>query len=53
MSLLRLYTGLPDHFFAIAGYGSFRPVTNNPLEPANRRVEIYLVPQLIPVEEGP
>ncbi|KUJ74513.1 cell envelope biogenesis protein OmpA [Thiomicrospira sp. XS5] len=53
MSLLKLYTGLPDHFFAIAGYGSFRPVTENPLEPENRRVEIYLVPQLVPIEEGP
>ncbi|MGC9386179.1 MAG: OmpA/MotB family protein [Hydrogenovibrio sp.] len=52
MDLLKLYSGLPSHYFAIAGYGSFLPVTSNPLDSENRRVEIYLLPQLVPIQEA-
>ena len=47
MDLLRIYTGLPKHFFAIAGYGSFYPLVEDPTDALNRRVEIYLVPQVL------
>lgn len=47
MDLLRLYTHWPDQYFSIAGYGSFRPITDNVMDAENRRVEIYLVPQII------
>lgn len=49
MELIRIYTGLPKNYFSIAGYGSFLPL--KPEEPEhedNRRVEIYLIPQMIP-----
>ncbi|MDX1795927.1 MAG: cell envelope biogenesis protein OmpA [Hydrogenovibrio sp.] len=48
MNFIKLYTHLPGVYFAIAGYGSFRPISDNPLDPLNRRVEIYILPQLVP-----
>ena len=50
MDLLKRYTGLPDQYFAIAGYGSFRPLTDDDKEALNRRVEIYLMPQVFTAE---
>lgn len=47
MDFLRIYTGLPKRFFAIAGYGSFYPLVENTEDAINRRVEIYLVPQVL------
>lgn len=48
MELLRIYTQLPSRQFAIAGYGPFYPLTSqDPLAGENRRVEIYLLPQVI------
>lgn len=40
----------PESMFSIAGYGSFHPVTDNPNDPENRRIEIYVMPvlELIP-----
>lgn len=52
MDLLRIYTGLPKRYFAIAGYGSFYPLVENPQDPINRRVEIYLVPQVLAKREA-
>ncbi len=46
MKLLRLYTGLPDSQFAMAGYGSFHNLLEDTAADENRRVEIYLLPQL-------
>jgi len=49
MDLLRIYTQLPSRQFAIAGYGPFYPLNSaNPFAAENRRVEIYLLPQVIP-----
>lgn len=48
MEWLRIRLALPKSQFAIAGYGSFQPITDNPLDSVNRRVEIYLLPQLVP-----
>jgi len=47
MNVLQIYSGLPESSFSIAGYGSFHPVTRNPYDSENRRVEIYLIPQAI------
>mgnify|MGYP000010563506 CR=1 FL=1 len=44
MEWLRIHTGLPRKHFAISGYGSFHPLTANPEQDENRRIEIYLVP---------
>ncbi|WP_321324834.1 OmpA/MotB family protein [Thiomicrorhabdus sp.] len=44
MEWLRIHTGLPKSMFAISGYGSFHPLTQNPQDPQNRRIEIYLQP---------
>ncbi|MGM0541177.1 MAG: OmpA/MotB family protein [Pseudomonadota bacterium] len=46
MKLLRLYTGLPESQFAMAGYGSFHTLTADGTADENRRVEIYLLPQI-------
>lgn len=49
MDLLKLYTQLPSRQFAIAGYGPFYPLKpQDPFASENRRVEIYLLPQVIP-----
>lgn len=48
MEWLRIRLSLPKEQFAIAGYGSFQPITENPVDAENRRIEIYLVPQLLP-----
>ncbi|MDG4812055.1 OmpA family protein [Hydrogenovibrio sp. 3SP14C1] len=47
MNLLQIYSGLPESLFSIAGYGSFHPLTSDPYDSKNRRVEIYLIPQVI------
>lgn len=52
MDLLKRYTGLPAEYFAIAGYGSFRPLTDDDTEAVNRRVEIYLVPQVFSAQKA-
>ncbi len=46
MKLLRLYTGLPESLFAMSGYGSFHNLTEETTADENRRVEIYLLPQI-------
>ena len=46
MKLLRLYTGLPESQFAMAGYGSFHNLLEDSTADENRRVEIYLLPEL-------
>lgn len=46
MEWLRIHLGLPRSGFAISGYGSFHPLTENPVEAKNRRIEIYLIPQI-------
>lgn len=43
---LQSKTNLPPALFAIAGLGSFRPISNAADSAANRRVEIYLNAQL-------
>lgn len=50
MEWLRIRLGFPRDQFAIAGYGSFQPVSANPFAEENRRIEIYLIPQLIPLQ---
>ncbi|KUJ72595.1 OmpA family protein [Thiomicrospira sp. WB1] len=47
MDWLALYTQLPPHLFAIAGYGAFHPLTNDPDDRQNRRIELYLQPQIL------
>lgn len=44
---LRNGTGLAPEFFSIAGYGDFRPDTDNPLDAKNRRIEVYITPLMI------
>ena len=46
MEWLRIHSGLPRKQFVIAGYGSFHPLMPDATHPANRRIEIYLLPQL-------
>jgi chemotaxis protein MotB len=48
MDLIKLYTKLPDEHFSIAGYGSFKPISTDATEAINRRVEIYIYPQVLP-----
>ncbi len=47
MAFIKLYTRLPPRFFAIAGYGSFKPLSNDATKSINRRVEIYIVPNVL------
>ena len=53
MEWLRIYTGLERKHFAISGYGSFHPLTANPEQAENRRIEIYLVPLVRPKLANP
>lgn len=53
MEFLRINSGLPAQFFAIAGYGSFYPIMDNSEDAANRRVEIYLVPEVLAKRDLP
>ncbi len=46
MKQLQKNTKLPPEMFAMAGYGSFHPITKDPADPRNRRVEIYILPSL-------
>lgn len=41
------YTGLPERYFSLAGYGAFHPVVTDGDAEQNRRVEIYLLPKLV------
>ncbi len=52
MRLIQLYSKLPAENFSIAGYGSFKPLVADTTQAINRRVEIYLVPQIVPLEKG-
>lgn len=45
--LIQSHTKLPSYFFSISGYGSFRPLMLDSTSAKNRRVEIYLQPQVI------
>jgi len=47
MEWIRIHLGLQRDQFAIAGYGSFHPVTDSAFDAENRRIEIYLIPQLV------
>jgi chemotaxis protein MotB len=47
MSYLQRNVTLPHSIYAIAGYGSFHPITANPNDGENRRIELYIVPQMI------
>ncbi|MDR9498864.1 MAG: OmpA family protein [Hydrogenovibrio sp.] len=47
MDWLALYTQLPSELFAIAGYGAFHPITQDPYDRKNRRTEVYLQPQVL------
>lgn len=47
MDLIKRYTALPEKRFSIAGYGDRRPITADPMDAQNRRIEIYLLPQLM------
>ncbi|WP_019557038.1 OmpA/MotB family protein [Thiomicrorhabdus arctica] len=46
MKLLRLYTGIAESQFAMSGYGSFHHLSEDTTAAENRRVEIYLLPQV-------
>ncbi|CAN8139652.1 Chemotaxis protein MotB [uncultured Thiomicrorhabdus sp.] len=52
MEFLRLYSLLPREYFTIAGYGSFHPLVEDKFSPENRRVEVYLLPKLIMLENS-
>lgn len=45
--LIRLHTGLAKKHFSLAGYGSFHSVVEDSAAAQNRRVEIYLLPQVL------
>ncbi len=47
MARLRNLTSIPENHWAIAGYGPWHPLFENPDDPRNRRIEIFLQPQLI------
>jgi len=47
MAYIRLYSSLPAKHFSIAGYGSFKPISNDAREAINRRVELYIVPHIL------
>ncbi|WP_019895469.1 OmpA/MotB family protein [Hydrogenovibrio halophilus] len=49
MNYVRIRSRLPESQFVIAGYGAQEPVVNDPYSPVNRRVEIYLQPENVPV----
>lgn len=47
MQYLQARVDLEPSVYSMAGYGSFHPITNNPNDAENRRIELYLVPQMI------
>ncbi len=47
MDYIRLYTSLPAKHFSIAGYGNFKPISDDASEAVNRRVELYIVPHIL------
>lgn len=53
MKRLQALTSIPAVHWAIAGYGARHPMFPDPMDPRNRRVEIYLQPQLITPAEAP
>ena len=46
MKLLQKNTQLPPALFSMAAYGGFHPITQDPTDPRNRRVEVYILPAL-------
>lgn len=47
MRLIQLYTKLPPENLSIAGYGSFKPLVEDRSSSVNRRVEIYIIPEIV------
>lgn len=52
MTRLQQLTHIPREHWAIAGYGPWHPLFADPMDPRNRRVELYLQPQLITEGDG-
>ncbi|SIO08112.1 chemotaxis protein MotB [Sulfurivirga caldicuralii] len=50
MKRLQALSAIPPRYWAIAGYGAWHPLFPDPMDPRNRRVELYLQPQLIKAE---
>jgi chemotaxis protein MotB len=47
MRVLKQVSLLPDQFWGIAGYGHWQPLYPDPKDPRNRRVELYIQPQML------
>lgn len=47
MQYLQARVDLEPSVYSMAGYGSFHPITDNPNDAENRRIELYLVPQMV------
>lgn len=47
MHLLQQDSLLPDAFWGIAGYGPWHPLFEDPKDPRNHRVEVFLQPQMM------
>ncbi len=47
MRVLKKTSLLPDEFWGIAGYGAWQPLYPDPKDPRNRRVELYIQPQML------
>lgn len=47
MKALKQASLLPDEFWGIAGYGAWQPLYPDPFDPRNRRVELYIQPQML------
>ena len=47
MRVLKKTSLLPDEFWGIAGYGAWQPLYPDLKDPCNRRVELYIQPQMI------
>lgn len=50
MQRLQHLTDIPKDYWAIAGYGPWHPLFPDPMDPRNRRIEIYLQLQLLKAE---
>lgn len=46
MQFLQADLDWAPRLFSIAGYGSFRPIVENSEDPINRRIEMYIAPQM-------
>ncbi len=51
MRMIMLYSKVPAENLSISGYGCFKPLVADTENPINRRVEIYIVPQIMPSNE--